>query len=114
MLNQTGGLLLSRPSWLLLLPTTAACAMHGDATGNCALACSPQMMHLPLWFKSLVYSEIYLQLPFFFVATYAFIGEPHFACCCVLNLVAAAAAALSACGHRRRYHWWRASAVWLH
>lgn len=33
------------------------------------------MMHLPLWFKALVYSEIFLQLPFFFVATYAFIGE---------------------------------------
>lgn len=31
-------------------------------------------MHLPLWFKALVYSEIFLQLPFFFVATYAFIG----------------------------------------
>lgn len=52
---------------------------------NRALACSPQMMHLPLWFKSLVYSEIYLQLPFFFVATYAFIGEPRCACCCILS-----------------------------
>ena len=32
------------------------------------------MMHLPVWFKSLVYSELVLQLPFFFVASYAFIG----------------------------------------
>lgn len=32
------------------------------------------MMGLPVWFKSLVYSELFLQLPFFFVATYALLG----------------------------------------
>ncbi|KAI7843617.1 hypothetical protein COHA_002857 [Chlorella ohadii] len=37
----------------------------------------PLMMHLPVWFKTLVYSEIYLQLPFFFVATYAFVGKKN-------------------------------------
>lgn len=41
-----------------------------------ASAPSPQMMHLPTWFKSLVLSEIALQLPFFFVASYAFLGAP--------------------------------------
>ncbi len=51
-----------------------------DAVSNAPLtppAAPPtlQMMHLPVWFKTLVYSEIYLQLPFFFVATYAFVGE---------------------------------------
>lgn len=35
----------------------------------------PLMMGLPVWFKSLVYSELLLQLPFFFVASYAFLGE---------------------------------------
>jgi hypothetical protein len=34
----------------------------------------PQMMGLPTWFKALVYSEIFVQLPFFFLATYAFLG----------------------------------------
>ena len=32
------------------------------------------MTTLPLWFKSLVYTEIFVQLPFFFVGIYAFIG----------------------------------------
>jgi hypothetical protein len=36
------------------------------------------MMGVPVWFKSLVYSEIFLQLPFFFVAAYALMGAP---CC---------------------------------
>lgn len=27
------------------------------------------------WFLSLVYSEVFLQLPFFFVGAYAFLGE---------------------------------------
>ncbi|GAB4814052.1 hypothetical protein N2152v2_001098 [Parachlorella kessleri] len=31
------------------------------------------MTHLPLWFKSLVYTEIFLQLPFFFIAVYAYL-----------------------------------------
>lgn len=30
------------------------------------------MTHLPIWFKVLVCSEIYVQLPFFFIAAYAF------------------------------------------
>lgn len=33
------------------------------------------MMGLPTWFKSLVYSELALQLPFFFLASHAFLGE---------------------------------------
>lgn len=32
------------------------------------------MMGLPMWFKALVYSEIFVQLPFFFLATHAFLG----------------------------------------
>ena len=35
----------------------------------------PQMMGLPTWFKSLVYSELALQLPFFLVATYALLAR---------------------------------------
>ena len=31
------------------------------------------MTHLPAWFRVLCWSEIYLQLPFFFVAAYAHI-----------------------------------------
>jgi hypothetical protein len=30
---------------------------------------------MPLRFKALVYSEVILQLPFFFVGAYAYIGE---------------------------------------
>jgi hypothetical protein len=36
------------------------------------------MMGLPLWFKTLVLSEITVQLPFFFIATYAFLSACHF------------------------------------
>lgn len=32
------------------------------------------MTHMPTWFKALVYSEVALQLPFFFVASYAYLG----------------------------------------
>lgn len=32
----------------------------------------PLMKYSPLWFKSLVWTEVLLQLPFFFVAAYAF------------------------------------------
>lgn len=31
-----------------------------------------QMIHLPPWFKVLVWSEICVQLPFFFIAAYAY------------------------------------------
>ena len=34
--------------------------------------CLLQITHLPSWFKVLTWSEIYVQLPFFFVAAYAF------------------------------------------
>lgn len=34
--------------------------------------CCMQMTHLPPWFKVLVFSEIFVQLPFFFIAAYAF------------------------------------------
>ncbi len=45
-------------------------------SGPCRLPCSNcQMMGLPTWFRSLVVSEIVVQLPFFFVATYAFLGR---------------------------------------
>ncbi|KAL4429047.1 hypothetical protein ABPG77_006086 [Micractinium sp. CCAP 211/92] len=37
----------------------------------------PLMMGLPTWFRSLVVSEIVVQLPFFFVATYAFLGRKN-------------------------------------
>lgn len=33
--------------------------------------CLMQMISLPAWFRVLVWSEIYLQLPFFFIAAYA-------------------------------------------
>lgn len=41
---------------------------------NACPAC-PQMTHLPTWFKALVYSEVFLQLPFFFLASYAYLSE---------------------------------------
>lgn len=45
-------------------------------SGPCRLPCpDSQMMGLPTWFRSLVVSEIVVQLPFFFVATYAFLGR---------------------------------------
>lgn len=40
-----------------------------------------QMMGLPTWFKALVYSELALQLPFFFVAAHAFLGANECCCC---------------------------------
>lgn len=37
----------------------------------------PLMMGAPIWFKSLVCSELALQLPFFFVAIYAFVARKN-------------------------------------
>jgi hypothetical protein len=42
------------------------------------------MMGVPVWFKSLIYSEIFLQLPFFFVAAYALMGAPVGVLCVLL------------------------------
>jgi hypothetical protein len=39
-----------------------------------ALQCN-KMRDLPIWFVSLCWTEVLLQLPFFFVATYAFLCE---------------------------------------
>lgn len=35
------------------------------------------MTDLPLWFKSFVWTEVVLQLPFFFIGSYAWIGEAY-------------------------------------
>lgn len=40
-------------------------------SGHITIFCLTQMITLPAWFRVLVWSEIYLQLPFFFVAAYA-------------------------------------------
>eukprot|EP00887_Chlorella_sp_A99_P002386 scaffold10.g2386.t1 len=37
----------------------------------------PLMRDLPLWFKSLVYTEVFLQLPFFLLGSYAWIARKN-------------------------------------
>lgn len=59
-------------AWAPLLPRQSA--PRAVAIAHPPPAALPQMTHLPTWFKALVYSEVYLQLPFFFIASYAYLG----------------------------------------
>lgn len=48
-----------------------ACSPWACMGTNLSSVCHMQMIGLPAWFRVLCWSELYVQLPFFFVAAYA-------------------------------------------